>query len=217
MAIKKGQPLFAGGYVFRLLQQPGEVEAGHPVFVGEQVYHAFAGRAFSPCGHPSVVAGACFDDAFYGPRFAAVEADLHRDVVAFVPVARPAEKDDVAIVERKPKDGTLATVVVRRAVEKFVVLAGFGPALTSVEAAADDLVAGPAVGAGVVVNASVVHLEQAGLGSAEDGERIAGGPRPASVVAVQRVAVAFGKILPALPLVQISAAAVLVDRADEDL
>ena len=203
--------------VFLLLQQPGEIEASHPVFVGEQVDHAFAGGAFAAGGHPSVVAGAGLDDALHRPRFPAVEAHLHGDVVAFVSAAGAAEKQDVAVVERQPQDGPLAAVVVRGTIEQFVVLPGLSPALAAVDAAADDLVAGPAVGAGVVVNAAVVHLEQAGLGRAEDGERLARDPRPAAVVAVQRVAVALGKIFPALALVQISAATVLVDRADEDL
>ena len=51
----------------------------------------------------------------------------------------------------------------------FVVLPGLGPALAAVEAAANDFVAGAAVGTGVVVDAAISHLEKAWLGGAEDG------------------------------------------------
>ena len=56
------------GWIFLLLQQPWEVEAGHPVFVGKQIDHAFAGGAFAAGGHPCLVAGAGLDDALHCPQ-----------------------------------------------------------------------------------------------------------------------------------------------------
>ena len=124
--------VFFVGWIFLLLQQPGEVEAGHPVFVGKQIDHAFAGGSFAVGGHPCLVAGAGLDDALHWPRFAPVEAHVHGDVVAFVTATGAAEKQNVAVFEWQSQDGAFAAVVVRRAVEQFVVLPGLGPALAAV-------------------------------------------------------------------------------------
>ena len=114
---------FFVGWIFLLLQQPGEVEAGHPVFVGKQIDHAFAGGAFAAGGHPCVVAGSGLDDALHWPRFAPVEAHVHGDVVAFVTATGAAEKQNVAVFEWQSQDSAFAAVVVRRAGEQVVVRA----------------------------------------------------------------------------------------------
>ena len=73
------------------------------------------------------------------------------------------------------------------------------------------------MGAGVVINTSVIQLDKSGFRSSEDGEGSTGSPSLTTIVAVKGTTVALGEILAILPLVQISTVSVIVHRSHEDL
>ena len=199
------------------MKKPRQVETGHPVFIGKQVDKTFAGSFLAAGGHPSVIPRPFFDHALHWPRLATIEAGLYRDVVPFVTAAGTTEENNVLIFERQSQDGAFAAVLVRWAVKKFVVFLCIDPSLSAVLAAPNDLIAGPNVGAGVVINTSIIQLDESGFRGSEDGEGSTRRPSLTTIVAIKGVTVTLGEVLAILPLVQISAASVIVHRSNEDL
>ena len=204
------------------MEEPGEVEGGDAaafvdlfvlaVFVLE-IEFAFAGSAWSTCGEGGVGSGTGVDEAFDRPGFSGVEAAPDGELLAFVTImVSIAVEEDVMPFDREPNEtgvhaevsvvvGTftfLSSVgwTIGESLEERWVLPGFASVLAEgvMPLVAEFLTLGEETAAGGVKELTVGEVEQIAFSAALNGDGLAGNPGFASVITVDRCAVAFGGV-----------------------